>query len=152
MSFFPQCVPENIMMASLLAVKSVIVKIKIFMDFMNEIINPPCKSLLATFFESNFQVCPKTVASSLRILARLKRTISQLFKLLFPLPLLLSPKKNCFKKRRGEPCGRSKGPTEVGGVCETEAALRLMWRTKMRTLMLLVAWTKLGSLDRSLRD
>ena len=38
------------MMTSLLADKSVIIKIKIILNFMNEIINPPCKRSLATFF------------------------------------------------------------------------------------------------------
>ena len=92
LSFFPQCVLENIMMTSLLADKSVIVKIKIITKFMNEIKYPPCNSLLATFFESICEVCPKTVSSSLRSLVRPQRTKSRLFKLLFPFALLLSPK------------------------------------------------------------
>ena len=44
LSFFPDCVAENIIMTSLLADKSVIVEIKIIMNFMNEIVNPPCNS------------------------------------------------------------------------------------------------------------
>ena len=95
LSLFPQCILENmlmmVMMTSLLADKSVMLKIKIIMNFMNEIINPPCNSLLATFFEAIRKVCPKTVSSSLRRSIRPKWTINQLFKLLFPLPLLLSP-------------------------------------------------------------
>ena len=118
MSFSPQCVLENIMMTSLLADKSIIVKIKMIMIFMNEIINPPCNLLLATFLESNSEVCPKTVSSSLRRLARPKRTISQLFKLLFPFPFCCSRRKCCWRERQRECCGR---PLEVGGVCETEA-------------------------------
>ena len=123
LSFFPQCVLENIMIASLLADKSVIIKIKIIMNSKNEIINPPCISLLATFFDSSGEVCPKTVSSSLRRLARSKQTISQLFKLLFPLPLLLSPKKRLLERERGEESlvGGPEGPIAVGGVCETEA-------------------------------
>ena len=110
LSFFPQCVLESMMMmTSLLAEKSVIVKFKKIMNSMNEIINPPCSSLLATFFESNCGVFPKTISSSLRRLTCPKRTISQLFKLLFPLPLLLSRKKCCWRERRGESCGRSRG-------------------------------------------
>ena len=93
LSFFPQCVPENLMMTSMLADKSVTVKIKIIMNFINEIINPPCNSLLATFFEIKSEACLKSASFSLRKLVRPKRTTSQLFKLLFPLPLLLSPKK-----------------------------------------------------------
>ena len=61
LSFFPRGVLETIMMTSLLADKSVTVEIKIIMNFMNEIINPPCNSLLATFFELNSEVCPKKV-------------------------------------------------------------------------------------------
>ena len=44
LSFFPQCVLENIMMTSLLVDKSVKIEIKKIMNFMNEIINPPCNS------------------------------------------------------------------------------------------------------------
>ena len=128
LSFFPQCILENIMMMmmmmmmSLLADKSVILKIKIIMNFMNEIINPPCNSLLATFFEASWKICPKTVSSSLRRLTRPKRSINQLFKLLFPLPLLLSPKKMLLDiEARRVPVGGPEGPIEVGGVCETEA-------------------------------
>ena len=111
------------MMTSLLADKSVIIEIKITMNFMSEIINPPCNSLLATFFQSFCGVCLKTVSSSLRKLNRPKRTINQLLKLLFPLPLLLSPKKLLLERERGEqsPVGGPAGPIEVGGVCETEA-------------------------------
>ena len=73
---FPQCILENMMimkmMTSLLADNSVIVKIKIIMNFMNEIINPPCNSLLATFFEAIWKECPKTVSSSLGRSIRLK--------------------------------------------------------------------------------
>ena len=123
LSFFPQGFLENIMMTSLLADKSVIIEIKIMMNFMNEIINPPCNSLLATFFQSICGVCLNTLSSSLRKLTCPKRTINQLFKLLFPLPLLMSPKKMLLERERGEdsPVGGPQGPIEVGGVCETEA-------------------------------
>ena len=118
-SFFPQCVLEIIMMTSLLADKLVILEIKIIMD---EIINPPCNSLLATFFESSCKVCPKTVSSSLRRIARPKRTKIQLFKLLFPFPLLLSPKKILPEgEAKRVLWGGPEGPIEVGGVCKTEA-------------------------------
>ena len=102
LSFFPQCIFENIMMmmmTSLLADKSVITKFEILIrNFMNEILNPPCNSLLATFFQSLCGVCPKTLSPSLRRLTRPKRTKNQLFKLLFPLPLLLSPKKMLLER------------------------------------------------------
>ena len=153
LSFFPQCVLDNIMMTSLLADKSVLVKVKITMSFMNEIINPPCNSLLATFFESICGVYPKTVSSSLRRLIRPKRTISQLFNLLFPLPLLLSPKKMLLEREARRVLWEVQRDQLKKAVCARQSrALRLMWRTTMRTLMLLVVWTRLGSLDRSLRD
>ena len=88
---------------------------------MNEIINPTCNSLLATSFESIREVCPKTVSSSLRRLTRPKRTKSQLFKLMFPLPFLLSPKEMCLERGEESPVGGPEGPFEVGGVCETKA-------------------------------
>ena len=61
LSFFPHYVLESFMTTSMVADKSVIVKIKILMNFMNEIINPPSNSLLATFFELILEVCPKKV-------------------------------------------------------------------------------------------
>ena len=48
-----------IMTTSSLAEKSVVMKIKIIMNFMNEIINPTCNSLLAKLFEAIRKVCPK---------------------------------------------------------------------------------------------
>ena len=70
LSLFPHCILENMMMmammTSLLADKPLMLKIKIIMNFMYQTINPPCNSLLATFFEALREVCPKTVSSSLR--------------------------------------------------------------------------------------
>ena len=120
-SFFPHCVLENNMMTSLLADKSVIVKIKMIMNFMNEIINTPCNSLLAAFFESSCKVCPKTVSASLRRIARPKRTMSQLFKLFFPFTFCYPRRTCCWRERRGESVGGPEGPKEVGGVCKTDA-------------------------------
>ena len=88
---------------------------------MNEIINPPCNNLLATFCGTIREVCPKTVSSSLRRSLRPKWTINQLFKLLFPLPLLLSRKKKLLERGEESPVGGLEGPIEVSGVCETEA-------------------------------
>ena len=97
------------MMTSMLADKSVIVKIKIIMNFNFDINNPTCNSLLATFFEFKSGVSPEKASFSLGKLVRPMRTISQLFKLLFPFPLLLFPKKNVLEReRRGESCGRSR--------------------------------------------
>ena len=109
LSFFPQCVLENIMMTSLLADKSVIIENKIILNFMNENINPPCNSLLATFFEAIREACLKTVSSSWRKLTRPKRTKNQLLKLLFPLPFCCPRRKCCWRERRGESCGGSRG-------------------------------------------
>ena len=61
LSFFPQCIFDNILMTSLLADKSVMVKVKVNMNVMNEVINPPYNILLATFFELKSEVCPKKV-------------------------------------------------------------------------------------------
>ena len=110
------------MMTSLLADTSVIVKFKIVTNFMNELINPTCNSLLATFFELSFDTCQKKVSSCLKTVVRPKRTLGQLFKLLFPLPLLTSPKKTLLERCEKKPVGGPEGPNEVSGVCETEAA------------------------------
>ena len=69
LSLFPQCILEKMMMkmmTSLLADKSVMVKSKIILNFMNEIMNPSGNSLLATFSEAIREVCAKTMSSSLR--------------------------------------------------------------------------------------
>ena len=118
LSFFPQCVLENIMMTSLLADKLVIVEIKMKMNFMNEIINPPCNSLLVTFFESICGVCPKTVSSSLRRLIRLQPVQAAVSSS----PVVV-PEENVAGERSEEsPVGGPGGPIEVGCVCETEAS------------------------------
>ena len=114
---------------------------------MNETINPPCNSILATFFELSFGKCLKEASSFLKRLVSLKRTLSQFLKLLFPLPLLMSPKEKLFKREAQSPVGGPKGPNEVGGVSETEGGTE----TKMRTLVLLAPMTWLGSLGTSLR-
>ena len=88
---------------------------------MNEIINPPCNSPLATFFELDSEVNPKKVSFSLRKLVRSKRTVCQLFKLLFLFPRLLSQMKMLLERSEESPVGGPEGPNEVGGVCETEA-------------------------------
>ena len=87
-------------MRALLADKSVIVKNKIILNFMNEVINPSCSSLLAMFFQLIFEICLKKASSCLKRLVRPKRTISQFFKLLFPLPLLISPKRKLLERER----------------------------------------------------
>ena len=86
---------------------------------MNEIINPPCNSLLVTFFELSFEICLKKASSCLRRLIRPKRILRQFLKLLFPLPLMMPPKKRWLERGEESPVGCPKGPNEVG--CETEA-------------------------------
>ena len=108
------------MMTSLLAEESVIVKNKKLMNFMNEIMNPPCNSLLATFFELDLDVCPKKASFCLRKFFHPDRTISQLFKL-FPLPLFNVPDEKVAGERGEErPVGSPQRPIEVSGACETE--------------------------------
>ena len=87
---------------------------------MNEIINPPCHSLLATFSELKFEVCQNRASSCLKTLVRPKRTLSRFFELLFPLPFLMSPKRKLLERQARRPEG-SEGPNKVSGVCETEA-------------------------------
>ena len=92
------------------------------MNIMNETINPTSHSLLATFFEMNFEVCRKKESSCLRTLVRPKWTSSQLLRLLFPFPLLMSTKReSCWRERRGESVGGPEAPNEVSGVRKTEA-------------------------------
>ena len=62
LSLFPQCILESLMirmMTSLVADKSVMIKNKIIMNFMNELINPPCNSSLATFFHQFMEYVPR---------------------------------------------------------------------------------------------
>ena len=91
------------------------------MNFMNETSNPPCNSLLATFFELNFETCQKRVLSCLKTSVRPERTLDQLFELLFPLPLLMSPKRKLLERGEESLVGGPEGPSEVSGVCEAEA-------------------------------
>ena len=85
------------------------VKFKMLMIFLNEFINPHCDNLFATFFEFILETCQKRASSCLRTAVRPKRTLSQLFELLFPHPFLMPLKKNCQRKRRGESGGMSRG-------------------------------------------
>ena len=85
------------MMTSLLVDKSVIVKIKIIKSFMNDFIIPPCNSLLATFVKLSFKIGLKKASFCLMRLVRPRLTISQLFRLLFSLPLLMSPKRKLLE-------------------------------------------------------
>ena len=120
---------------------------------MNEIINPPCNSLLAAFFELSSEVCLKKASSCWRRLIRPKRTISQQFKCLFPLPILMSPNRKLLEREARRVLLEVQRDQMKEAVCARQRrALRQMWRMRLRTLMLLVEWTWLGSLDTSLRD
>ena len=128
------------MMTSLLADKSVIVKIKIMMNFVDEPIKPTCNSLLATYFELNFEAFQKRASSCLKTLVCPKRTLSQLFELLFPpSPFDVAEEKVLGERGKESPLGGPKGPIEIGGVCETEVGTEAN-----------VALTRLGSLGTTL--
>ena len=90
---------------------------------MNEILNLPGNSFLATFFELNCEVCPKKASFSLRQLVRPKRTISQLFvqAAVSPSPFDVPEEKVGGERGEESLVGAPEGPIEVGGVCETEA-------------------------------
>ena len=103
------------MMTSLLADKSVTVKLEIKMNFLNEISNPPCNSLLATFFKLNSEVILAEINSSQA------DTKSAVQAAVSPSPFVV-PEENVAGERGEEsPVGGPEGPIEVGGVCETDA-------------------------------
>ena len=106
----------------MLADKSVKVKVKIFMNFVNEILNSPCNSLLATFFELNSEVCPeKSVIFFGETSSSPADNKSAVQVAVSPSPFAV-PEENVAGERGEEsPVGGPKGPTEVSGVCETEA-------------------------------
>ena len=91
LSFFPQCVLENIMMTSLLADESVIVKNKLIMNFMNEFMNPPCNSSLATLFESSCEEVAQCRERPIPYLYALGRTIAYAYRMLLPNFIHASP-------------------------------------------------------------
>ena len=89
---------------------------------MNEIINPACNSLLATFFEAIRKVCPKTVSSSLRRSTRPKWTKKSAVQVAVSTSPFVVPEENVAEERGEEsPVGGLEGPIEVGGVRETKA-------------------------------
>ena len=112
------------MLTSLLAYISVTVKFKTTkLIFMNENINPPCNSLLATFFEKNFDVGPKRPSFCLKTLVRPKRTLSQLFELLFP--FLMSPMRILLEREAKTFLWEVQWHQSKKAVC---ARRRLVWR------------------------
>ena len=109
------------MMTSLLADKSVMMKIKIIMNFMNEIINPPCNSSLASYFHQFVEYvtrqCDLSRGSEF-VPSGHQVSCSSYFS---PSPLNV-PEENVAGERGEEiPVGGLERPIEVGGVCETEA-------------------------------
>ena len=69
-----------------------------------------------------------------------------------PSPFVV-PEENVAGERGEEsPVGGPDVPVEVGVVVRPRRALKLIRRTRMRTSMLLAAWTKLGCLDMNLKD
>ena len=104
-------------MTSLLADKSVIIRIKIIMNFMNEIITPPCNSLLATFLhqlvkhvrrQCDLRCGSEFVPSGHEISCS---------------SCCLNVPEEKMAGERGEesPVGGLERLVEVGGVCEAEA-------------------------------
>ena len=85
---------------------------------MNEIVNPTCNSLLATFVELNSEVCLKKAPSCLRRLVRPKLTLSELIKRLFPLPLLEAPKRRLLERERKREREREREREGRGESCE----------------------------------
>ena len=124
LSLFPQYILENmmmIMMTSLLAHKSVMIKIKIIMNFMNEIINPPCNSSLATSSINLWSMSEDSVIFLAEVSSSQVDTKSAVQAAVSPSPLNV-PEENVAGARGEEsPVGGLERPVEVGGVCETEA-------------------------------
>ena len=118
LSFFPQCVLENIMMTSLLADKSVIVKIKIIMNFMNEIIIPLISHVLQIKLRS---MSEDSIIFLAEISSSQADNKSAVQAAVSPYPFAVPEDKNAGERGKESPVGGPEGPTEVGGVCATEA-------------------------------
>ena len=88
---------------------------------MNENIHPPCNSLLATFFELNFEVCQKRASSCLKTLVGPKRTQTVVRAAVSPSPFDVPEENNTGKRGDESSVGGPEGPNEGGGVCETES-------------------------------
>ena len=127
------------MLTSSLADKLVILKIKIIMNSMNEIVNPPCNSLLGTFFGFNFEKCQKKASSCPKTSVHRKRTLRHSFELLFPLSLLLPLKRKLVEREaRSVRCDGQRDQLKKAMFARRRLVRRQKWRT--RTLMLLVAF------------
>ena len=109
-----------IMMTSLLADKSVMMKIEILMNFMKEIINPQCNSLFATFFET-IHLSEDSVIFHAEMSSSHVDNKSAVQTAVSPSPFVV-PEENVAAERGEESHVEGpEGPIEVGGVCETEA-------------------------------
>ena len=120
------------------------------MSFVNEIISPPCSSLLATFSKLNWDKYQRRASSCLRTSVRPNRTLNQLSELLFPLPFLMTLKRKLLDReaRRVQWEVQRDQPKKPMFARQT-LVRRQMWKT--RTLILLVALRRLESLGTSLR-
>ena len=140
--FLSSMYPWIVMLTPSLADISIIVNFKTIMNFMNEIINPPSNSLLATFCELKFETCQKRASSCMEISVFPKRTLSQSFELMFPLSFWSPWRDICCRKRRGESCGRSRGTNWSRQRDQWRLVQMWMWRTK--TLLVLLGLTGCG--------
>ena len=97
------------------------IEIVIILNFMTEILNPPCNSLIATFFE----LCRKLSEERAILLEDISSSqvdTKSILRAAVPLPPVDVPEEKVAGGRGEEsPVGGPEGPTEVGGVCETEA-------------------------------
>ena len=140
--------PWNVVLTSSLANKSVIVKFETIMNSLNEIITAPFNSLSTTFFEFNCDNCQRRASSCLKTSLRPERTLSQLFKLLFPLPPLMSLKRKLLEREARRVQWEVQSDQLKMGVRQ-KLVRRQVWRT--RTWMLLVLWSRLEFLVTNLR-
>ena len=90
---------------------------------MNEIINPPCNRLLATFFETNlWSMSEDSVIFLAEINSSQADNKSAVQGAVSPSPFVVVPEEIVVGERGEErPVGGPDGPIELGGVCETEA-------------------------------
>ena len=139
------------MLTSLLAHKLVIVKLKLVLNFMNEIINPPCENLLAPLSDFYVRHISEGSVIVLEDINSSPEDTESVIRAAVSLSVFDAPEEKV--------AGEGGEESSVGGpkrpVCEAMfARRRLVWRQMWWawTLMLLMALTKLKSLGPSLRD
>ena len=143
--------PWIIMLTSSLADESLIVKFKVKMKFMIEIVNPLCNSLLATFFEFNIQTSRKRASSCVRTSVSPHRTLNHVFEPHFAF-LILMPLKIKLLEREARRVLWEVQRDQMKQVMFARRRLvrRQIWRT--RSLMMLVAMKRFESLATSQMD